>query len=75
MADQQNAGKEITPKEKKRKLQADIAKAAEPVAIQVASPPTVSTKESVKKGKLLPKNKHRLPRRQKKAQQKAAVRL
>ena len=30
---------------------------------------------SAKKGKLLPKNKSRLPRRQKKAQQKAAGRL
>lgn len=31
--------------------------------------------KSVKKGKLLPKNKSRLPRRQKKARQKAAGRL
>jgi hypothetical protein len=35
---------------------------------------TPSTK-SVKKGKLPPKNKSRLPRRQKKAQQKSAGRL
>ena len=36
-----------------------------------ATPPT----KSVKKGKLPPKNKSRLPRRQKKAQQKSAGRL
>ena len=41
------------------------------------APPAVAkpATKSVKKGKLLPKNKSRLPRRQKKAQQKAAGRL
>jgi hypothetical protein len=34
-----------------------------------------SAAKSLKKGKLLPKNKTRLPRRQKKAQKKAAERL
>ena len=42
-----------------------------PVVVAVAKPST----PSAKKGKLLPKNKTRLPRRQKKAQQKAAGRL
>ena len=40
-------------------------------ATREARPPA----KSMKKGKLLAKNKHRLPRRQKKAQQKAADHL
>jgi hypothetical protein len=40
-------------------------------ATQEAPPPATSRK----KGKLLPKNKHRLPRREKKAQRKAAALL
>ncbi|HXP84995.1 MAG TPA: hypothetical protein VN841_09760 [Bryobacteraceae bacterium] len=64
--------------EKKTKVKAAKAadsaaeKSAPPVAAKpAAAPPTISKK----KGKLLPKNKHRLPRREKKAQQKSAARL
>ncbi|HEV2690143.1 MAG TPA: hypothetical protein VGV35_16410 [Bryobacteraceae bacterium] len=81
MADEQKAEKKISKKETpKKKVKAGEAKAAEPAAAEVVSPPAATVrvtlpKESMKKGKLLPKNKHRLPRRQKKAQQKAAVHL
>jgi hypothetical protein len=63
-----------------KKIKADAAKATDSAADKIASltgaahgapPPDASRK----KGKLLLKNKHRLPRRQKKAQQKAAGRL
>ena len=80
MADQQKAEKKISKKETTtKKVKAGETKAAEPAA-EVVSPPaaTVSValrKKSMKKGKLLPKNKHRLPRRQKKAQHKGAARL
>jgi hypothetical protein len=81
MADQQKTRKQTIPKDaSKTKTQADKVKASEPAVVEVASPPPMpasaaSPKKSVKKGKLLPKNKHRLPRRQKKALQKAATRL
>ena len=80
MADQQKAEKKINERETtKKKLKAE-AKAAEPEAAEVGSRPAAtasvaSPKRSMKKGKLLPKNKHRLPRLQKKAQHKAAGRL
>jgi len=80
MADEQEAEKKISKKETtKKKVQAGEAKAAEP-AVEVVSPPAATArvtlpKKSMKKAKLLPKNKHRLPRRQKKAQQKAAIHL
>jgi hypothetical protein len=71
MADKPNAEK---------KIKANAAKAADSAADKSAAlagathkgPPAGTT---AKKGKLFPKNKHRLPRREKKAQQKAAVRL
>ncbi len=47
-------------------------KSPKSVAEKPEAPPPA---KSVKKGKLPAKNKHRLPRRQKKAQQKAAGRL
>ena len=81
MADQQNSEKKIREKETtKKKVKAGEAKAAEPAAADVVSPPATKLsvalpKKSMKIGKLLPKNKHRLPRRQKKAQRKAAARL
>ena len=71
MADMPNTGK---------KIKANAAKATDSAADKVASlagvthevPPPGTFR---KKGKLLPKNKHRLPRRQKKDQQKDAARL
>jgi hypothetical protein len=80
MADEQEGEKKISKKDTtKKKVQAGEAKAAEPAA-EVVSPPAATSrvalpKKSMKKAKLLPKNKHRLPRRQKKAQQKAAIHL
>lgn len=80
MADEQEAEKKISKKETtKKKVQAGGAKAAEPAA-EVVSPQAATArvtlpKKSMKKAKLLPKNKHRLPRWQKKAQQKAAIHL
>jgi len=78
MADQQKA--EISEEKATKKKVKTEAKAAEPAVTEVVSSPAVRVSEatlekSLKKGKLLPKNKHRLPRRQKKAQQKAATRL
>jgi len=64
----------------KQKIKANAAKATDSVADEHASlagatheapPPGASRK----KGKFLPKNKHRLPRREKKAQKKAGGRL
>jgi hypothetical protein len=52
----------------KRKEAAEEKEPAAPVAVKQSVKP-------VKKEKLHPKNKSRLPRRQKKAQQKAAARL
>ena len=81
MADQQKSEKKIREKETtKKKVKAGETKAAEPAAAEVVSPPAARAtvalpKKSMKRGKLLPKNKHRLPRRQKKAQRKAAARL
>ena len=78
MADEQKPEKKISKKETtKKKVQTGEAKAAEPAA-EVVSPPAATArvalpKKSMKKAKLLPKNKHRLPRRQKKAQQKGAI--
>jgi len=46
--------------------------AAPPTAAPAVAPPS---RKSTKKGKLPPKNKSRLPRREKKAQKKAAGRL
>jgi hypothetical protein len=76
MADQQKTEQKTTEK----KVKGGAAKAIEPADAEVVSPPAVSAsvappKKSMKQGKLLPKNKHRLPRRQKKAQQKSATRL
>jgi hypothetical protein len=62
-----------------KKIKAKAAKASDTAADKSASPaaapeaPRPGTAR--KKGKLLPKNKHRLPRRQKKAQQKGAAQL
>jgi len=64
----------------KQKIKANAAKATDSVADEHASlagatheaPPPGTSGE---KGKFLPKNKHRLPRRQKKAEQKAATHL
>jgi len=60
--------------DKKKSAKADAG--AEPVSVAVAAPTEAKpATKSLKKGKLLPKNKSRLPRRQKKAQKKAAERL
>ena len=60
----------------KRKETADEKDSAAPVTGGEAPvPESKPSTKSVKKGKLLPKNKSRLPRRQKKAQRKAAGRL
>jgi hypothetical protein len=80
MADQKKTEKKTTEKKTTEKKVKAAPNAIEPAAVEVVSPPAVpakvaSPKKSMKKGKLLPKNKHRLPRRQKKAQQKAATRL
>jgi hypothetical protein len=56
----------------------ETAKTAKKETAAVAEAPVPAVKPSTKStkvGKLLPKNKSRLPRRQKKAQQKAAGRL
>jgi hypothetical protein len=63
-----------------KKTKAKTPKTTDPVAAESAplaeaTPEPKPHRISMKKGKLLPKNKHRLPRRQKKAQQKAAARL
>jgi len=62
-----------------KKIKAKAAKPADTVADKSASLATAHEVPrpgtSRKKGKFLPKNKHRLPRRQKKAQQKGAARL
>jgi len=51
-------------------------KAAAPEVVAAAPPAEPKpARKSMKKGKLPPKNKARLPRRQKKAQKKAAGRL
>jgi hypothetical protein len=60
----------LAKKEKEKKDSAAAPPSVE-APIVVAKPATKSTKV----GKLLPKNKSRLPRREKKAQQKAAGRL
>ena len=60
----------------KQKETADKKESAAPVSSGEASLAEVKpSAKSVKKEKLAPKNKSRLPRRQKKAQQKAAGRL
>jgi hypothetical protein len=63
-----------------KKIKANAATAADSAADESASLTGAAHEAplpgaSRKKGKLLLKNKHRLPRRQKKAQQKAAGRL
>ena len=80
MADQQKAEKKTREKETPaKKVKPSEAKAAEPAA-EVVSPPAAPAivaprTKSVKIAKLLPKNKHRLPRRLKKAQRKGAASL
>jgi hypothetical protein len=64
----------------KKKIKANAAKATDSAADKSASlagakHETVPPSTSRKKGKLLPKHKHRLPRRQKKAQQEGTARL
>ena len=81
MAEEPKTEKTITEKETtKKKAKIGAAKATEPAVAEVVSPPAAPAsvappKKSMKKSKLLPKNKHRLPRRQKKAQHEAATRL
>jgi hypothetical protein len=63
-----------------KKMKANAAKATDSPADEGASPAGATYEApphgaSRKKGKLLPKNKHRLPRRKKKAQNKAAAHL
>lgn len=70
--------KEVT--EKKKSAKAAAKPAVEPVSAVAAAPAPVPVEpkpatKSLKKGKLLPKNKSRLPRRLKKEQKKAAARL
>jgi hypothetical protein len=55
-------------------MEGEKESAATVIAGEAAPAVTAPSAKSVKKGKLLPKNKSRLPRRQKKAQQKAAAR-
>lgn len=74
MAKRKEAADKETPEEPV------LAKAAKPASTsKVASPADAKAEplssKSTKKGKLPPKHKARLPRRQKKAQQKAATRL
>jgi len=73
-----------TPKEKADKKKpkeagvVDAVKSDRQAAVKTAPPaeaPKPAGAKSMKKGKLPPKHKSRLPRRQKKAQQKAATRL
>jgi hypothetical protein len=60
----------------KRKDMSDTKESVVPVAgAEARLGGAKSSATSAKKGKLPPKNKSRLPRRQKKAQQKAAGRL
>jgi hypothetical protein len=82
MADQPKTEKKTAEKaikeKKEKKVKADGAKPAEPVAAEAVSTQVVPVREpkkSMKIGKLPPKNKHRLPRRLKKAQKKAAAHL
>lgn len=71
MADKQNTEKKI--KVSAAKVTGGAAdKIASLAGATLEAPPRVKT---MKKGKLLSKNKHRLPRRQKKAQHEAAGRL
>ncbi len=69
--DNQETGKQETIKKEAKKKEAAPPAA---VAEAPAAAPKPATK-STKVGKLLPKNKSRLPRREKKAQKKAAGRL
>ena len=71
MADKPNSEKKIKGKAAATKDSA-VDKTA---SVAGATHEAPSRGTSRKKGKLLPKNKHRLPRRQKKAQHKAAARL
>ena len=71
MADQPNAEKKIKAKAAKATDSAADEGASLAGATHEAPPPGASGE----KGKLLPKNKHRLPRRKKKAEQKAATHL
>jgi hypothetical protein len=86
MASTPKAEKNITGKpttERKpadKRVKAKAAEAAIPVAVEaipLGSAPAheAAPKKTIKMGKLPPKNKHRLPRRLKKAQQKATGRL
>ena len=81
MAEQPKTENTITENEApKKKVKIDAAKASDPAAAEAVAPPAAPVivalpKKSMKKHKLLPKNKHRLPRRQKNAQHEAATRL
>ena len=70
MADKPNAEKKIKADAAKDPASAAGKSATLAAAAHEAPPGTAG-----KLGKLLPKNKHRLPRRQKKAQHKAAANL
>ncbi|MBZ5575187.1 MAG: hypothetical protein LAP40_01345 [Acidobacteriia bacterium] len=78
MADQQKAEKKTRDKETPtKKVKPSEPKAGEPAA-EVVSPPAAPAsvaprQKSAKIPKLTPKNKHRLPRRLKKAQRKGAA--
>jgi hypothetical protein len=71
MPDKPNTEKKIKAKAPKATDTAADTRASTAGATPEVPPPGTSSK----KGKLLPKNKHRLPRREKKAQQKGAARL
>jgi hypothetical protein len=62
-------------KTKSRAAKASDSAADKSVSLPGATHEAPPLGTSLKKGKLRPKNKHRLPRREKKAQQKAAARL
>ncbi len=72
MADKQNTPKKTITVSAAKATDAAAGKITSPAG---ATPEAVPPAKFMKKGKILSKNKHRLPRRQKKAQQKAAGRL
>jgi hypothetical protein len=79
MADQEKQKKTTEKKPTEKSAKAKAAKDPEAQAAEAAPAPAAAPKVTAPKrpkgyGRLLPKNKHRLPRRQKKAQKKAAAR-
>ena len=69
------AGSKKVAAEKKPAAEKKEAPAPAAVAVEAPAPEAKPATKSVKVGKLLPKNKSRLPRKEKKAKQRAAGRL